>query len=42
MISEAKGGTQFHNVALKQIVEYLKTIIPSLKRVYTFTDGCNL
>jgi hypothetical protein len=40
VISEAKGGTHFHNVALKQIVEYLKTIIPSLKRVYTFTDGC--
>jgi hypothetical protein len=40
VISEAKGGTHFHNVALKQIVEYLRTIIPGLKRVYTFTDGC--
>ena len=29
----------FLNV-LRQIVDYLKTIIPGLKRVYTFTDGC--
>ena len=40
VISEAKGGTHFHNVALRQIVDYLKTIIPELRRVYLFTDGC--
>ena len=40
VISEAKGNTHFHNVALKQIVEYMKTIVPGLKRIYLFTDGC--
>ena len=40
VISEAKGGTHFHNVALRQIVDYLRTVIPSLRRVHVFTDGC--
>ena len=40
VISEAKGGTHFHNVALRQIVDYLRTVVPSLRRVHVFTDGC--
>lgn len=40
VISEAKGGTHFHNVSLRQIVDYLKTILSNLRRVYLFTDGC--
>lgn len=40
VISEAKGGSHYHNTALRMIVDYLKTTIPGLKRVFTFTDGC--
>ena len=40
VISEAKGSAHFHNTALKLIVDYMKTIVPGLKRVFVFTDGC--
>lgn len=40
VISEAKGNTHFHNIALQDVVTYLKSTIPSLRQVYLFTDGC--
>ena len=40
VICEVKGSAHFHNTALKLIVDYLKTIMPELKRVFVFTDGC--
>lgn len=40
VISEAKGSAHFHNVALHQIVQHIRTQRPRLKRVYVFTDGC--
>ena len=39
-ISEEKGNAHFHNAALKLITQYLKTKVPSLARVFVFTDGC--
>ena len=40
VICEVKGSAHFHNTALKLIVDYIKTIVPELKRVFVFTDGC--
>ena len=40
VISEAKGNAHFHNEALKLIANYLKTVVPSLKCIFVFTDGC--